>query len=625
MRKSTFALLFCCVIQHHTFAAPSQPLSIPLTNAGFEEGMNGWSVWKMFAGQVSVQENIARSGKNSLRIDAQTKADNPLAAQAVTGIQGNATYRLSAWARLAPGSAPVDAAVKIEGYDAAGKNIDQQYGRIHLQDNQQWQQVSVTLPLKADTVRADLLLRVYGKGAALFDDVSLETSGISVVAPTRKALPANSDEKIKYELKLYYPWTEKVLPAITAELSSDGNPVKQISATVEQGRDNQHFFATVPLRLARTGDYQFHFSLEQNGARMSTQFPAEIYTTLPDRKPQFLTDNDTLLFQGKPFFPIGIYHAAFSDSAFQQLAEKGFNAIVSSPNDDMDQLQVTLDRARKYGFAVDVPLHKRSQVAKNLPLSLEKIRRFASHPAVLDWKILDEPEYNLQVAGEIPSVYRAFKAADKNHPFELTLSAAGDLDLLQHFCDIIQRDVYPLPNAPLTRVADVAQATLQSKQPWQNLSFVLQCGWTPDGKTQPTVAQARSMVYLALINGAKGIWWYSMYDPSWDLTKTSLWSHLKEINEEIKVLSQPVMLGQDVNGISCDNPKVHFTAKKYAGKIYLLITNPENLPASATLRLPENINVKNGQMLSEEKSIPVVHHEITLNLKAIDSCTLVLE
>lgn len=629
MPKRTFtllALLLCCLTHHHVFAAESQPLSIPLTDAGFEEGMNGWSVWKAFTGQVSVQEDIARSGTHSLRIDAQTKTNNPLATQTVEDVQGNTTYRLSAWARLAPGSAPVDAAVKMEGYDAAGKNIDQQYGRIHLKDDRQWQQVSVTLPLKADTVRVDLLLRVYGKGTVLFDDVSLETSGISIVTPTQKAIPVNNSELIKYELKLYYPWAEKALPAIMAVLTSNGTTLpKQIPAIVERGKDNQHFFATVPLQLTQTGDYQLHFSLAQNGKQVTTQFPAEIYTTLPNRKAHFLTDNGTLLFQGKPFFPIGIYHAAFTDSAFQQLAEKGFNAVVSSPNDDGEALQTTLDRAQKYGFAVDVPLHKRSQVAQNVPLSLEKIRRFANHPAVLDWKILDEPEYNLQVAGEIPSAYRSLKAADKNHPFELTLSAAGDLDLFQHFCDIIQRDVYPLPDAPLKRVADVAQTTLQSRQPWQNLSVVLQCGWTPEGKTQPTVAQARSMVYLALINGAKGIWWYSMYDPDWNLTETPLWPHMKEINAEIKVLSQPMMLGEDVKDISCNNTKVFFTAKKYAGKIYLLITNPEGTPAQVTLSLPRNVPLKSARGLNETNTIPIANQELTLNLDAIDSRTLVLE
>lgn len=623
--KSTFtgvAFLLCCLTQARAMTVSALPLNIPLTNADFENGMDGWNVWKTFTGQATINNEEAHSGSHSLEINAIVKNNNPLAAQTITGIQGNATYRLSAWTRLAPGSAPVDAAVKIEGYNTANKNIDQQYGRIHLQNNQQWQQVSVTLPLKADTVRADLILRVYGKGAVLFDDVRLETSGISVADPVQKAIPANSNEQIKYELKLYYPWTEKVLPAITADLNSSDT---QIPTVVERGKDNQHFFATVPLRLTQAGDYQLHFSLTQNGKQVTTQFPAKIYTTLPDRKAQFLTDNGTTLFQGKPFFPIGIYHAAFTDSAFQQLAEKGFNAIVSSPNDDAEALQTTLDRAQKYGFAVDVPLHQHSQVAQNLPLSLEKIRRFANHSAVLNWKILDEPEYNLQVAGEIPSVYRALKAADKNHPFELTLSAAGNLDLFQHFCDIIQRDIYPIPNSPLTRVADVAQATLQSKRPWQNLSFVLQCGWTPDMKTQPTAAQARSMVYLALINGAKGIWWYSMYDPKWDLTKTPLWPHMKDINAEIKVLSEPMMLGEKIDGISCDNTKVLFTARKFDGKIYLLITNPENAPAQITLKLPQNMKFTNAQTLDRKTKISIENQEIKLNLTAIDSLTLVLE
>src|SRR5690606_31749032 len=105
-------------------------------------------------------------------------------------------------------------------------------------------------------------------------------------------------------------------------------------------------------------------------------FPAELYTVVPHRKPQFLTENGTILFQGKPFFPISIYHPGFTDTILQQLADQGFNTIVSAPNYNPDELGELLDRAHKHGLAVDVPLHGHGYVAQNLPESLEKIRRF---------------------------------------------------------------------------------------------------------------------------------------------------------------------------------------------------------------------------------------------------------
>jgi hypothetical protein len=611
--KSTFIafVLFCVGI--NALKAEAKPLDIPVVNRSFENGMDGWLVWKKYTGQATVEEGIAHSGNHALLIDGRTKAANPLASQSVTNIQGNATYQLSVWARVAPGSPPVTAGVKIEGYTADNRNVDQLNESMKLSDDK-WHLITATLPLSAGTVRASLLLRVYGKGAVLFDDVAFETSGISVASPTKKALVIGQEEKVQYELNLYYPWKSTFPPKIIADLySSDKLVAAHLPTTVERGKDDRHFFATVSVKAPEAGDYQLHFSLHQNEQEVSSYFPAELFTIVPDRKPQYLTDRGTILHGGKPFFPISIYHPGFTEEILQQLAEQGFNTIVSAPNYNADQLGPLLDRAQKYGLAVDVPLHGYGQVAKNLPESLEKIRRYADHPAVLDWKILDEPMYNRKVASEIPQVYRALKAADGKNPLEITLSPGDDLEFYKNFSDIIQRDIYPVPSHPLTQVSDVARETFLAKQPWQSLSVVLSSGWTADLKTQPTAARARCMVYLALINGAKEISWYSMFDPGWNLTKTPLWPHLKDINAEITELSMPLMEGEMVTGISANTSKVLFTARKYEGKLYILLTNPHDETASFTLQIPESQNLKNAT------------HQMNISLDAFGSKTLVLE
>ena len=222
----------------------------------------------------------------------------------------------------------------------------------------------------------------------------------------------------------------------------------------------------------------------------------------------------------------------------------------------------------------------------------------------------------------IPAAYRALKAADPNHPIELTLNSAATQKFWSDFCDIVQPDSYPVPRFPLTEVSDLARNAKSYMQPWQNLSMVVQSGWVPNLSNQPSVAQARSMVYLALIEGAKGIWWYSMRDPGWDLTKTPLWPQMKTINAEIKSLSEPIMLGKTVAGISCDQPKVHFRAFEYQGKTYLLVTNPENEPVTATFTLPANL--RSYRALDSETQTTINSHSINVSLQGVDSRTLVL-
>ena len=152
---------------------------------------------------------------------------------------------------------------------------------------------------------------------------------------------------------------------------------------------------------------------------------------------------------------------------------------------------------------------------------------------------------------------------------------------------------------------------------------IKQCGWVADLSNQPSVAQARSMVYMALINGAKGIWWYSMHDPGWDLSKSPLWPHMKEINAEIKVLSQPLMLGKVVNGISCDQPKVLFRAVEYQNKTYLLVTNPEKESAQVTFTLPNSF--RSYHLMDNGIKSKVDNHQMNVSLQGIDSQTFILE
>jgi len=275
---------------------------------------------------------------------------------------------------------------------------------------------------------------------------------------------------------------------------------------------------------------------------------------------------------------------------------------------------------------VDVPLYGNGKVKGNLAASLQKIERFKNHPAVLNWKISDEPDLQPKIGGEVPEVYATLKKADTIHPFGVTLATDNAVPDWAAFTDIIQLDRYPLPGTALTRVSDFTRIAARDKAAdWQNISFVVQCGWKPNLSNQPTVQQARSMVYLALIEGAKSIWWYSMYDPKWDLTKSPLWPHLKEINAEIKVLSQPLMLGENVSGITCDNTKVLFTARKYEGRIYLLITNPEDTSTQVKFRLPETLHYQNARTIDDKSTFTIQNQAITLSLKAIDSLTLILQ
>jgi hypothetical protein len=149
----------------------------------------------------------------------------------------------------------------------------------------------------------------------------------------------------------------------------------------------------------------------------------------------------------------------------------------------------------------------------------------------------------------------------------------------------MQVDPYPIPRQPLTMVSDWVDTAMAALEPWQNLTAVLQCGWTHTPFNQPTAEQARCMVYLALIHGAKGIFWYSFRDPGWRLEETPLWEHFPAINAETLELSRPVMLGEPAPAVQVTSPEdvVHWRAWRHEGKTYLMLANPSEEPVTATV------------------------------------------
>lgn len=612
-------------------AAEVLPRDIPLQNPGFEKGMSGWSVGAAIKDQVSVETTNVHDGAQAVKIDATQKNNMPYIGQTSSGLTGASVYEFSVWARTAPGSPPAHAALKMENYNAAGKNTSGPYGQLSLPDDGTWKRISVTSEVDHDTIRTSLLIRVMNGSAVIFDDASFalvkNPAEVTIVAPTQQTFKPEESRALSYEVYLHTPWTSVTLPIFKAlvrplELLADAGAAKSVSTSVQKGKDNQHFVVSLSLP-PEANDYEVNLGYERDGQLVQSETPAYVFSTIAmaQRKPENLTDDGTILHNGKPFFPIGMYHAGTAQ--YELLAANGFNAVQGSGANDLAQFKAGLDIAQKYGIASDVPLYGGLQVAKNLKYSLEKLKYFADHPAILDWKIIDEPELRPTIAHEVPPVYRALKKADPKNPIELTISGAGSLDYWGDFCDIVQVDVYPLPARPMTEVADKTREAFKAKKPWQNLSFVLQCGWVKDLSNQPSVPQARSMVYMALIEGAKGIWWYSMSDPGWDLTKTPLWPHMKEINAEIKDLSQPLMLGKVIDGVSCDQTKVLFRAVEYQNKTYLLMTNPEDKPLQAVFTLPSNL--RSWHPLNSDTVSTVKDQKLTLSLQGIDSRTIVLE
>ena len=362
------------------------------------------------------------------------------------------------------------------------------------------------------------------------------------------------------------------------------------------------------------GTYTVHVTLfSKNGERLAeAQTAAKILAPEPG---QMLIDEDgTLLKEGKPFFPLGIYHIQPKD--YDRAAELGFNLFHVWSWDGMD----ALDTLEQKGITVLWEQNHRSPkvIAENAP-------QLRSHRALGLLYTTDEPSEEM-----FDDMLNINSSWHEHIPNRLTYVVSY---VLTHFAqnaemgDILAVDSYPWPDRPVTNVANVTDAARQALNDRKTLIVVPQSF----GKEPEDVW--RCMAFLALTHGAKGIIWYpwnqigggpvglGMHDkPELQKAAKRLISELKTLTPALTSTAEPrrfVEADGKLHGMVCfdlDNKRT-----------YLLLANSANEPLSYTLEIPEL--PESTAALKEafsDHTIPVTQRKISLELKPYDTKILVL-
>ncbi|MEN6641075.1 MAG: carbohydrate binding domain-containing protein [Armatimonadia bacterium] len=586
------------------------PKEWPVANPGFEQGLQGWAAVK--AENASADKAVSHTGVTSLKLAAEDQF-HPYVAQGVKELLGGATYALKVWARGVKGG-KAQATLKIEYYNAKGENTKGMYSNSVTLNSEEWQQITLEPVADPDTVRCSILLRLMSAGEAWFDDVTFTmTKEPAEVTfnPIRAAVEAGKAATVKADVRLREAWNNQQ-PQVTLT-NQAGETIPGGSAQVE-ARPDGLLAVTVKLPALPADDYALKLTFASGSGSMKV-FSYDL------RKPTNLTDTGTILVGGKPFFPIGAYHVGTSE--YQLLADTGFNCVQGGNPAGVAAFRELLDEGQRTGIMMDVPFYTGGKVGANLPDTLQKVAACKDHPAVLNWKIIDEPDLRPEIIDEVANAYRKIREADPAHPVLLTIASPPSFPFWVNFCDMLQVDPYPLPRNPLTQVSDTVKAAKAVLLPWQHLTAVLQCGWVMDRDkpaNQPTYDQALSMVYLSLINGAKGIFWYSMHDPGWDLSKTPLWARMKELNAETLRMGTLVTTGEPLPPVAVDNKDVQAAAWRLAGQTQILVTNPTPTPQTATLKLAREVTI--CKCLHGDAEAQVVDRVIKVTLPGYGSSTL---
>ncbi len=369
--------------------------------------------------------------------------------------------------------------------------------------------------------------------------------------------------------------------------------------------------------------------------------------------------DQTLLINGDPFFPIGLYYTRgevedVTGAGLRKLRDMGFNTIHFTPDLDADD---QLDRVWEAGLRVwcrpPGALHGDYHRLRDV------VSKFARHPALLCWETDDEPIFNQVDFVDSTTGWRIVREIDPFHPI-LCNQWLSDLDQEEalsrwaSLADLHGFTIYPVPKWRWGKrmqlvergwphsIAVVGRQTdlWKSLTPNKPIIPVLQAwAWNclEDGVAgYPSYQESRFMAYQAVIHGAKGLHYYGTVDSTrvnfacgippakeyQDLEQTHedflnaqkynewFWSYFAQVIKEISRMSE-IFVSEDAKWspsirveASSSAEGIEHRVKRHLDSVVVLLVNALEREARIEICAPTLTN-RSVKVWSQNRSIEV--------------------
>ena len=372
-----------------------------------------------------------------------------------------------------------------------------------------------------------------------------------------------------------------------------------------------------------------------------------------------IRSDQTILVNGDPFFPIGLYYAGraaqdVSGSGLRKLREMGFNTIhFTAGMEAYDQLDRIWDAGLRIWCRPPGALHGDYHSLRDF------VSEVARHPALLCWEMDDEPVFNQVDLVDAATGWRLVRDIDPFHPIlcnQWLSNLDQEKEILQwaSLADLHGFTIYPVPKWRWGKRMELVEGgwshsiAVVGRQTdlWRTLTPnkpiipVLQAwAWNclEDGEAgYPTYQESRFMAYQAIIHGAKGLHYYGTADSTQlnfacglppakegqDLEQIHenflkaqkyndwFWSYFDQVIKEISRMSV-VFVSEDAPwepSIRVDSSPgegaVEHRIKRYVNSAVMLFVNPTDREALIEICAPQLSN-RVVRLWSQNRSIAV--------------------
>ncbi len=319
-------------------------------------------------------------------------------------------------------------------------------------------------------------------------------------------------------------------------------------------------------------------------------------------------------------FPIGLYGAP--PEKFAELRALGFNTFVAEATPE------SLAAAQQAGARI-LAFGGGDPNLRPFSIHRDKLRQFDRHPALLGWYTIDEPDRRQVGSGTVALGNRLVRRTARK-PTALAVSTGAGAARYRQVTDLLLVDLYPIPWTTVQQFADEMRTARLGSGP-AGFHAVLQAfDWshypeqirTEAPLRPPTEAELRCMAYLALIEGARGLYFYTWQGRTWRLAESPLWPAVSRLVNELESRSTLFSFGVPPSGGPGRKPPKGGTPNAFiqpssedspirAARIgpYLVAANPSPEPALATFRAPPS-NLREVPVLDDSRSVEIVDGQL---------------
>lgn len=312
-----------------------------------------------------------------------------------------------------------------------------------------------------------------------------------------------------------------------------------------------------------------------------------------------LRDDGVTLIDGKPFFPLGLYSAPASEFAY--IKSMGCNAVHSYSPVDAEYMAAaeraglmvlprTAGKAKKGSHIYHDPRGDDTR-------ALAYIEQLRNSPALLGYYLFDEPNPGGVPRDLLLALCDVFRQAD---PYHLAAGCNNSYQASYYrVSDAMMVDSYPIPG-PLDPLIQRAREGAEAQKPASAMWFIPQAfnwethfsgplhGGKHGRRRLPTFDEVRTMPWLAVALGAKGLFYYSYQTQGFYHRNAYPWfwrgveRHIAETVALLPWLTER----EPLKAPTCGNEAVFVAARKRGTEWLIVAANSTRKAVDAEITLP---------------------------------------